>query len=159
MILLGRFFVIIQDLLDKVLIDQRLVIIRSSQSASEAAESMVRNKCGALLVCETQNPDTLVGIISERDLAFRVIPKDLDPKKTKVSKIMTKNVETISPKKTTHDAIHVMKSRGFRHLPVVENKKIIGILSMRDLYDYAHSELQDSLKKHQEFMFGTGYGS
>ena len=39
------------------------------------------------------------------------------------------------------------------------NKKIIGILSMRDLYDYAHSELQDSLKKHQEFMFGTGYGS
>ena len=42
---------------------------------------------------------------------------------------------------------------------VVENKKILGILSMRDLYDYAHSELQDSLKKHQEFMFGTGYGS
>ena len=49
-----------------------------------------------------------------------------------------------------------MKSKGFRHLPVVENKKIIGILSMRDLYDYAHNELQDSLKKHQEFMFGTG---
>ena len=72
---------------------------------------------------------------------------------------MTKNVETISPKKTTHDAIHIMKSRGFRHLPVVEKKKIIGILSMRDLYDYAHNELQDSLKKHQEFMFGTGYGS
>ena len=46
---------------------------------------------------------------------------------------MTKNVETISPKKTTLDAIHIMKSKGFRHLPVVENKKIIGILSERPL--------------------------
>ena len=42
---------------------------------------------------------------------------------------------------------------------VVDKKKIVGILSMRDLYDYANNELQDSLKKHQEFMFGTGYGS
>ena len=45
------------------------------------------------------------------------------------------------------DAIKVMKSKGFRHLPVLEKKKIIGILSMRDLYDYANNELQDSLKK------------
>ena len=150
---------IIRDLLEKVLINQRLVIIDQKKSATEAASSMVKNKCGALLVCDINNDGTLVGIVSERDLAFRVIPKNLNPKKTAVSEIMTKNVETISPKKTTHDAIHIMKSRGFRHLPVVENKKIIGILSMRDLYDYAHSELQDSLKKHQEFMFGTGYGS
>ena len=150
---------VIRDLLDKVLINQRLVIIDLNKSAMEAATTMVKNKCGALLVCDEKKEDTLVGIVSERDLAFRVIPKDLNPKRTTVSKIMTKNVETISPKKTTHDAIHIMKSRGFRHLPVVENKKIIGILSMRDLYDYAHSELQDSLKKHQEFMFGTGYGS
>ena len=150
---------VIRDLLDKVLINQRLVIIDQNQSAREAAETMVKNKCGALLVCDEKKDSTLVGIVSERDLAFRVIPKNLDPKKTIISKIMTKNVETISPKKTTHDAIHIMKARGFRHLPVVESKKIIGILSMRDLYDYAHSELQDSLKKHQEFMFGTGYGS
>ena len=52
-----------------------------------------------------------------------------------------------------------MKSKGFRHLPVVEKKKIVGILSMRDLYDFANKDLEDSLKKHQEFMFGTGYGS
>ena len=44
----------------------------------------------------TKKEDTLMGIISERDLTFRVIPKNLDPKKTKVSKIMTKNVETIN---------------------------------------------------------------
>ncbi len=150
---------IIQDVLEKVLINQRLVIIGHQSSAFDAAVSMFKNKCGALLVCNSNNNDELVGIITERDITFKVIPKNLNPKTTEISKIMTKNVETISPKKTTIDAIHVMRSRGFRHLPVIEKKKIIGILSMRDLYDYANNELQDSLKKHQEFMFGTGYGS
>lgn len=150
---------IIQEVLEKVLINQRLVIIGHKSSAYEAAVSMLKNKCGALLVCNSKNSQDLVGIITERDITFKVIPKNLDPKETEVSKIMTKNVETISPKKTTIDAIHVMRTKGFRHLPVLEKKKIVGILSMRDLYDYANNELQDSLKKHQEFMFGTGYGS
>ncbi len=150
---------IIQEILEKVLINQRLVIIGHKSSAYEAAVSMLKNKCGALLVCNSKNSQDLVGIITERDITFKVIPKNLDPKETEVSKIMTKNVETISPKKTTIDAIHVMRTKGFRHLPVLEKKKIVGILSMRDLYDYANNELQDSLKKHQEFMFGTGYGS
>ena len=150
---------IIRDLLEKVLINQRLVIIDQKKSATEAAASMVKNKCGALLVCDTNKDDTLVGIVSERDLAFRVIPKNLNPRQTTVFEIMTKNVETISPQKTTLDAIKIMKKKGFRHLPVTKDKKIIGILSMRDLYDFANNQLQDSLKQHQEFMFGTGYGS
>jgi CBS domain-containing protein len=120
---------------------------------------MLNNKCGALLVCDEKKNKELMGIITERDFAFRVIPKDLNPKKTLIAKVMTKNVETISPKKTTLDAIHILKSRGFRHLPVVEKKKIIGILSMRDLYDFANEQLQESIKQHKEFMFGTGYGS
>ena len=148
---------IIKDLLAGILTNQRLVIIKQNSSVFEAAVTMLENKCGALLVCDSKN--SLLGIITERDLTFRVIPKNLDPKKTSVSKIMTKNVDTISPEKTTIDAIQMMKKKGFRHLPVLDKKKIVGILSMRDLYD-AHSEiLQDSLKKHQEFMFGTGYGS
>ena len=116
----------IQDLLDKVLINQRLVLIDNSSSSFKAAVTMLENKCGALLVCDSKTKDgTLVGIVTERDLAFRVIPKGLDPKKTPVEKIMTKNVDTISPNKTTLDAIKVMKTKGFRHLPVTENKKIM----------------------------------
>ena len=90
---------IIQEVLEKVLINQRLVIIGDRSSAYEAAVSMLENKCGALLVCDTNNKEDLVGIITERDITFKVIPKNLDPKGTMVSKIMTKNVETISPKK------------------------------------------------------------
>ena len=80
-IIMGRFFLIIKDLFEKVLIDQRLVIIDHNSSAYEAAVSMLKNKCGALLVCDNKKEDTLMGIISERDLTFRVIPKNLDPKK------------------------------------------------------------------------------
>ena len=156
---MGSLIVIIREVLEKVLINQRLVIIDQKSSAYEASVSMLKNKCGALLVCNSSKDDELVGIVTERDITFKVIPKNLDPRGTQVSKIMTKNVQTISPKKTTIDAIQVMRTKGFRHLPVVSKKKIIGILSMRDLYDYANNELQDSLKKHQEFMFGTGYGS
>ena len=102
----------IQDLLDKVLINQRLVLIDNSSSSYEAAVMMLKNRCGALLVCDSKTKDgTLVGIVTERDLAFRVIPKGLDPKKTSVEKIMTKNVDTISPNKTTLDAIKVMKKK------------------------------------------------
>ena len=78
---------VIRDLLDKVLINQRLVIIDQNQSAREAAETMVKNKCGALLVCDEKKDSTLVGIVSERDLAFRVIPKNLDPKKQMFQKL------------------------------------------------------------------------
>jgi CBS domain-containing protein len=71
---------------------------------------------------------------------------------------MTKKVDTILDTKTTFDAIGMMKKKGYRHLPVISNKKVIGILSMRDLYAEANNQLQDSLKQHKDFLFGTGYG-
>ena len=52
----------------------------------------------------------------------------------------------------------MMKKNGYRHLPVISKKKIVGILSMRDLYAVANNSLVDSIKQHQEFLYGTGYG-
>ncbi len=127
-------------------------------SAYDAARSMLSNKCGALLVCKNINEKKLTGIITERDLAFRVIPNNLQPSQTPISKIMTKKVDTISESKTAFEAINMMKKKGYRHLPVVSNRNVVGILSMRDLYAVANNQLEDSLKQHQEFLFGTGYG-
>ena len=67
---------------------------------------------------------------------------------------MTKNVETIQPTKTTFDAIQIMKSKGFLDIYQWLKKKIVGILSMRDLYDYANNELQDSLKNIKNLCLG-----
>ena len=149
---------VIKELLEKFIGNQKLVFIKETESTFDAAKSMVDNKCGALLVSDSSNSNKLIGIVTERDLAFRIIPKNLQPSKTKISDIMTKKVDTISDKKTTFDAINIMKKNGYRHLPVVSNKSVIGILSMRDLYAVANNQLQDSLKQHQEFLFGTGYG-
>ena len=135
-----------------------MFFIEENMSAYDAARSMLENKCGALLVCKNLNEKKLSGIITERDLAFKVIPKDLIPKKTKVSQVMTKAVDTIPEDKSIYDAIEMMKKNSYRHLPVVSKQKIVGILSMRDLYAIANNSLVDSIKQHQEFLYGTGYG-
>ena len=77
----------IQDLLDKVLINQRLVLIDNSSSSFQAAVMMMKNRCGALLVCDSKTQDgSLVGIVTERDLALGLYQKDLTQKKTPVEK-------------------------------------------------------------------------
>ena len=149
---------LISDLLQKVIGIQKLYFIEATNSTFTAAKVMLKHKCGALLVCNNLSDKCLLGIITERDLAFRVIPKNLQPSKTEISKIMTKDVDTISEEKTAFDAINMMKERGYRHLHVLSNKDVVGILSMRDLYAVANNQLENSLKQHQEFLFGTGYG-
>ena len=67
---MGSLIVIIREVLEKVLINQRLVIIDQKSSAYEASVSMLKNKCGALLVCNSSKDDELVGIVTERDLSL-----------------------------------------------------------------------------------------
>lgn len=149
---------LIKELLHKVIGVQKLYFIEATNSIFKAARIMLKYKCGALLVCDNLSSKNLLGIITERDLAFKVIPKDLIPKKTKVSQVMTKAVDTIPEDKSIYDAIDMMKKNSYRHLPVVSKQKIVGILSMRDLYAIANNSLVDSIKQHQEFLYGTGYG-
>lgn len=149
---------LIKELLHKVIGVQKLYFIEATNTIFKAARVMLKYKCGALLVCDNLSSKNLLGIITERDLAFRVIPKDLIPKKTKVSQVMTKAVDTIPEDKSIYDAIDMMKKNSYRHLPVVSKQKIVGILSMRDLYAIANNSLVDSIKQHQEFLYGTGYG-
>lgn len=149
---------LIKELIEKVIGIQKLYFIEATNSTFDAARVMLKYKCGALLVCDKLSNKNLLGIITERDLAFRVIPKDLIPKKTKVAQVMTKTVDTIHEDKSIYDAIDMMKKNGYRHLPVISKKKIVGILSMRDLYAVANNSLVDSIKQHQEFLYGTGYG-
>jgi|TARA_B100001750_G_scaffold226355_1_gene219046 CBS domain-containing protein len=130
----------------------------TSQDASvfEAARLMSEKKIGGVLVIA--EPYKLVGIITERDLTTKVIANNLNPKKTRVEEIMTTNVHTISPKDSPRNALAKMKKLGFRHLPVVDNNRIVGIVSIRDLYSFVQKELKKDIQQKEEFMFGTGYG-
>lgn len=96
----------------------------------EAACVMTRANCGSVLIIDGAN--ALLGILTERDLMNRVLAKARDPAATKVSEVMTPNPRCVGPELAVSDAVVIMIERGFRHLPVVERGKILGVFSVRD---------------------------
>ncbi len=101
-------------------------------TVSDAARLMAGKNVGAILVVED---DHLVGIFSERDVVFRVIAQGRDAKTTKLAEVMTASPKTLAPNKSYGHALLLMQENGFRHVPVVENGKAIGIISSRNAMD------------------------
>ena len=99
---------------------------------SNAAKLMAAKNVGAVLVIEA---NCLVGIVSERDIAFRVVALGLDPQATRLADVMTRAPHTVDPDKPFGYALLVMQENGFRHLPVVQDGKVIGIVSSRSAMD------------------------
>ena len=75
----------------------------------------------------------MLGIFSERDVLVRIVNEGLDPKTTPVSRVMTENPEHVVPSTTVEDA---MRKRGFRHLPVLEHGRLMGLVSIRDVNEW-----------------------
>ncbi len=96
----------------------------------EALEMMADKDVGALLVMEG---DRLVGIFSERDYARRCILRNRRSKETRVRELMTQDVITITPSTTIDEAMEVMTRHRIRHLPVVEDGKVVGVVSIGDI--------------------------
>lgn len=101
-------------------------------SVFEAAQLMAKKNTGALLVIEDER---LVGIFTERDMVFRVVAKGLDPKATAVASVMTAAPKTVEPDRPFGYALLMMHKGGFRHVPVVEHGKPIGMVTARDALD------------------------
>jgi CBS domain-containing protein len=107
-----------------------VVSLGPQASVRDAACVMTRANCGSVLVMEL--PDTLLGILTERDLMTRVLARGLDPDRTAVSEVMTPNPICVPPETLVSDAVALMLERGFRHLPLTAGKKILGVFSVRD---------------------------
>jgi len=101
-------------------------------TVSQAASMMAGRNAGAVLVIEDQ---VLVGIFTERDVVFRVVAKGLDPAATALQTVMTRSPLTLDPARTYGHALLLMQEHGFRHVPVVENGRPIGIISSRNAMD------------------------
>jgi CBS domain-containing protein len=100
-------------------------------SVREAACAMTRANCGSVLIMEP--PDSLLGILTERDLMTRVLAKALDPERTIARQVMTPNPVCVPPETPVSDAVLIMIEKGFRHLPVVApGARILGVFSVRD---------------------------
>jgi CBS domain-containing protein len=101
-------------------------------TVKRAAALMAGRKVGAIMVVAEER---LVGIFTERDALFRVIAKGLEPAATRLADVMTRSPLVIDPDKTYGYALLVMQENGFRHMPVIENGKPIGIISSRNAMD------------------------
>jgi CBS domain-containing protein len=109
--------------------NQRIVTAAATLSVSEAAAAMRDAKVGAIMVVNGQR---LVGIFTERDALYRVLAAGKDPRRTTLADVMTVNPATIEPDMPFGHALHIMYERGFRHVPVVDDGDLIGMVSARD---------------------------
>ena len=117
----------------------------------DAIRWMSEKNVGALLVMEGGE---LLGIISERDYTRKVILCDRSSKETLVREIMTANITTIGPDATVEEAMRIMTSGRFRHLPVVRNGHVLGIVSIGDLVERTISTQRAVLEQLEGYIVG-----
>lgn len=111
---------------------RKLLTAPPQTTVLQAATLMAKKHVGAVLVVEQEH---LLGIFTERDAVFRVIARKLDPAVTMLADVMTRDPKTVAPDKTYGHAMLLMHENGFRHVPVVEGGKLVGIVSSRNALD------------------------
>lgn len=112
--------------------DQSILTVPETLPVRDATRDMDARNVGAVLV--TDAAQRLVGIFTERDLLRRVVAQGRDPNTTPVMEVMTRNPDTVGSRHFAVDALRLMREGGYRHLPVVDGDRIVGILSQRDFY-------------------------
>ena len=120
-------------------------------SVREAVTMMDRNDVGLLVIAKD---DDLVGIISERDIARRVILKDKPSATTPVKDIMTTDVITITPEQSIDACMALMTGKHIRHLPVMDGKKLAGLISIGDVVKATIIEKEQLIKELQNYITG-----
>jgi CBS domain-containing protein len=135
---------------------QRIELLPVSTTVRAAARNMAERHIGAVLVGQGRR---LQGIFTERDVLTRVVARGLDPDTTTLDQVMTRDPDTVGPDDFAHDVLERLRASGYRHLPVLEDDKVIGIVSIRDLYAAAKRELEEDLQQREAFIFDTGYGT
>ncbi len=137
--------------------NQRICQLVRESTVYEAAKQMA--DCNVAAVVVEDEEGKLTGIVTERDITRRVIARDLDPKKTLLADIMTVNPDTLAPNDSPLSALELMRLREYRHLPVVDNGRVVGMVSIRDLYAAVKVELEHHIRETEAFVFGDRYGA
>lgn len=129
--------------------------ISPQTSVYQALELMAQKEVGALLVIEN---DKLVGIFSERDYARKIILKGKASKDTAVGELMTTSVYYVTPDNTLEEAMALMTSKHIRHLPIMNQGKLVSIVTLGDVVKKIISEQKLTIDELENYVTG-GYGS
>ncbi len=134
---------------------REVVRIAPEATVDEAAKQLRAHRVAALLVMEGER---LVGIVTERDIVFRVVAEERDPRAVRVREIMTPDPVTARPDERAVDALDKMRRGHFRHLPVVEDGRVVAVVSIRDLYEAVRASLEEELHEAESYIHGEPYG-
>ena len=140
---------LIKHLLDRK--GRDIISVKPETSVLDAIRLMAEKGIGSLVVMEDQE---LLGIMSERDYARKVIIKGRSSESTAVSEIMTANVLTTSSSETVNDCMGVMTEKKIRHLPVVEDSIVIGMISIGDLVEAIIADQQEEIEQLEHYISG-----
>lgn len=125
---------------------KKMLTASPETTVGKAAKLMANKKVGAVMVVEKER---LVGIFTERDAVFRVIARGLDAQTTRLADVMTTAPRTVDPDKTFGYALLIMHENGFRHVPVIENAKPVGIVSARNALDPEMEEFVSEVRRRE----------
>ena len=129
--------------------DQALWSLRAQDSVYDALQVLATHNIGAIVVLDG---DKLVGILSERDYTRKIALTGRNSRETAVSEIMTHAVLSVSPDTDVKDCMALMSQKRIRHLPVVQDGKVLGMLSIRDIMDDIIADHELTISQLQSFI-------
>lgn len=125
--------------------------VKPDATVFEAVKLMAERGVGSLLVLDG---DKLVGIVTERDYARKIILEDRSSRNTAVTEVMTKKVLCATPERTIDECMALMTDKRARHLPVVDQKRVVGVVSIGDLVKAMINEQQVLIDQLQHYISG-----
>jgi len=128
---------------------KKVLMAPPETTVSKAAKLMAGRNVGAVMVVENER---LVGIFTERDAVFRVVARGKDAQTTQLADVMTTRPLTVDPDKSFGHALLMMHENGFRHVPVIEDGKPIGIVSARNALDPEMEEFVSEAQRRQHIQ-------
>jgi CBS domain-containing protein len=141
---------LVRDILD--IKGRKVVVVSADDTVLQAARLMNDERIGALVVYE---PDQgVVGIFTERDVLRRVVAECRRPEATRVEEVMTRPVTCCLPATPLIECQSVMTTKKLRHLPVVENDQLVGVISIGDLMAHEVQQQQNTIEYLNEYIYG-----
>lgn len=121
---------------------QELITFAPDTMVREAVDVMAKRRFGAVPVVED---DRLVGIFTERDVLVRVMAAGKNPDTTRLDEVMTRNPDTVRSSDAVVHALELMNEHNYRHLPVVDGGRLVGVVSIRDLYRSVKEQMDSDI--------------